>query len=241
MTEGKGGVSEACAQKQKVRVGIVEDNAVLAESLARTLERSGQFELLGVALTLRAGLRLAAAKPDLLLIDLALPDGSGIDLIRQINSSCPACRLLVLSVLGDAGSVVSAIEAGADGYLLKAGEGELQTLGAIKAVLDGESPVSPAIARHILRRLRSDSLARPRQPAAVQGVALTARESEILQVLAKGMSFKEVAKVLSISPHTVTDHVKAIYKKLKVNSRAEAVFEGMHSGLIQVRNDAELR
>jgi DNA-binding NarL/FixJ family response regulator len=217
----------------RARVGIVEVDVILREALARSVASDGGLRVDGVAGSLQAGFALAAQGPDVLLVDLALPDGTGIDLIRHVHATLPMCRTLVITVFGDARHVVQSIEAGADGYLLK-GTDAAEATSAIKTVLAGGAPISPNVARHLLGRIRSDRRSGPTLQTPQGQVLLTPREVDVLDALAKGFSFKEVAAVYCISPHTVADHVKAIYRKLKVNSRAEAVFEASQTGILKL-------
>lgn len=216
-----------------IRIGIVDDDAVLAHALARVIGAAPGFAVVGVAESLEEGKALASEGLDVLLVDLGLPDGSGLDLI-PIARARAGCKVLVISVFGDGRTVVSAIENGADGYLLKGADAP-EAVAAIRAVLDGGAPISPAVAGHILSRVRG--LAPPKRPerALPPAISLTPREVTVLEQLAKGLSFKDVARVEGISFHTVTDHVKAIYRKLSVNSRGEAVFEAIQTGIIDVR------
>ncbi len=171
---------------------------------------------------------VAHEPPQVLLVDLQLPDGSGIDLIRAARRLAPQAEAMVISVFGDEAHVVGAIEAGATGYLLKDASAEEIAM-AITRLLAGEAPISSAIARHLLRRFRA-----PPDPAAAPVAAspLTPREGEVLQLIAKGLSYQRIADTLAMSPHTVTTHIKQIYRKLAVNSRGEAVFEAMQLGLL---------
>jgi len=222
------------AQALRARVGIIEDDDVLCAALAHSVASDDELRVVGVAGTLQGGLALAAQCLDVLLVDLALPDGTGIDLIRHVHAALPDCRTLVITVFGDVRNVVQAIEAGADGYLLK-GTDAAEATSAIKTVLAGGAPISPNVARHLLGRIRSDLRAGPTLQTPQGRAHLTPREVDVLDSLAKGLSFKEVAIVYGISPHTVADHVKAIYKKLKVNSRAEAVFEAAQTGILRLK------
>jgi DNA-binding NarL/FixJ family response regulator len=215
----------------RARVAIVEDDAILREDLVRVVTHADGLEIAGAAETLAAGLALMAGAPDVLLIDLALPDGNGVDLIREARARLPGIKIIVVSIFGDARSVVRAIEAGADGYLLK-GAGEQQAEEAIRSVLGGGAPISPAVASHILTRMRERTSTRGPAPDA----PLTEKETAVLTDLAKGFRYKEVARLHGISPHTVADHVKSIYRKLAVNSRSEAVFEAVQAGLINLKD-----
>jgi DNA-binding NarL/FixJ family response regulator len=216
----------------RARVAIVEDDAILREDLARVVTQAESLEIAGVAETLAAGRALIKAGLDVLLVDLALPDGNGVELIREAREHLPGIKIIVVSIFGDARSVVRAIEAGADGYLLK-GAGEQQAEEAIRTVLGGGAPISPAVASHILTRMRerTSSALGPGPDA-----PLTEKETAVLTDLAKGFRYKEVARLHGISPHTVADHVKSIYRKLAVNSRSEAVFEAVQAGLIKLKD-----
>jgi DNA-binding NarL/FixJ family response regulator len=212
------------------RIAIVEDDTVLGQALAQSVGQVDGFELVGLAETLRDGLTLLEQSIDVLLVDLALPDGSGLDLITLAHQKL-TCKILVISVFGDVRNVVRAIECGADGYLLK-GADTVEVASAVRTVLAGGAPISPAVAGHILSRVRGAQHQSEPKPA----VTLTPKEVVILEHLAKGLSFKEVARLEAISHHTVGDHVKAIYRKLAVNSRSEAVFEAVQAGLIRLRD-----
>lgn len=218
------------ASVQPARVAIVEDDVVLGQALAEAVRASDGLELRGVAETLADGMSLVRTGVDVLLVDLALPDGSGLSLIDFAHREI-GCKVLVISVLGDVRNVVTAIEYGASGYLLK-GADTLQVSKALSTVLAGGAPISPGVAGHILSRIRGAARANEHSP----GFKLTAKEVVILEHLAKGLSFKEVAQAEQISHYTVGDHVKAIYRKLAVNSRSEAVFEAMRAGVIRLED-----
>ncbi|MBN8606003.1 MAG: response regulator transcription factor [Caulobacterales bacterium] len=215
----------------RARVAIVEDDAILREELARVVDGADGLEIAGLAETLGAGRALLASDPDVLLIDLALPDGNGVDLIRQARAENAGIKIIVVSIFGDGRSVVRAIEAGADGYLLK-GADPREAEAAIRSVLDGGAPISPTVASHILARMRERGAGARTELDA----PLTEKEVAILSDLAKGFRYKEVARLHGISPHTVADHVKSIYRKLAVNSRSEAVFEAVQAGLIRLKD-----
>ena len=170
---------------------------------------------------------------DLLLTDLNLPDGSGLSLLRKVAACQPDCDKLVISMFGDEGHVVASIEAGAVGYVHKdAGNADIAQV--LLDVKQGASPISPMVARGLLLRLQSlQSEAGPvGQPMFTGKSALTARETELLALLARGYAYAEIAQLCSITHHTVQGHIKNIYSKLAVNSRAQAVFEANRLGLI---------
>jgi DNA-binding NarL/FixJ family response regulator len=140
----------------------------------------------------------------------------------------PETDIMVVSVFGDEEHVLASIEAGATGYLLKDSLPE-EFIDVIEQLRAGGSPISPVIARQLLRRLRP---VQPLEPDLSDCRRLSARESEILGLIAKGFTFAELARLLEISPHTVTTYVKKIYQKLAVHSRGEAVYEASRRGLI---------
>lgn len=155
----------------RVRVAIVEDDDVLRAALVEMLAGSRQFVVVGEVSTLQEAFALAARGPQVFLIDLALPDGSGLELISKLGSLAPHCKTLVISVFGDVRNVVRAIELGADGYLLK-GADVGQVAAAIDMVLRGEAPLSPAVAGHILNKVRQKSRPAPQ----TQSVQLKAQK-----------------------------------------------------------------
>lgn len=158
--------------------------------------------------------------PNIVLTDLGLPDGSGIEVIDLALRLHPHCEVLVISIFGDDRHVIAAIEAGASGYLLK--DSSLQLLGEqLQHLRDGGSPLSPQIARTLIRRQRPQSVPHGDESAP----RLTERELEVLTFIAKGFSYQEGAAMLGVSANTVRTHIKRIYQKLTVNSRSEAVYE----------------
>lgn len=214
-------------------VAIVEDDPFVRRHVARLIEAHPELDLVGQAGTLAEGRALLAAAPHLVVIDLGLPDGSGLDLIREAAARTPPPRLLVLTVFGDESSVLSAVAAGADGYVLKDSADEALCADMIET-LNGGSPISASVAAYLLRRLRRDEDAPPPEATTPDASPVTPREVELLNLLARGLSYREVAGALNISHHTVGAHIKAIYRKLAVNSRSEAVFEAVQSGLIRL-------
>jgi DNA-binding NarL/FixJ family response regulator len=217
------------------RVLLVEDDGPTRQHLARAVEAHPKLALLGTAASLaEARALLDREAPDVLLTDLGLPDGSGIELIRELRRSAPAAVAMAITALGDERTVLSAIEAGASGYLLK--DGSFAEIGeALMELAAGGSPISPGIARHLLRRLQRAGAAEGVAPASDPSAPrLTEREHEILSLIAKGFSFPEIAGLLAISPHTVTTHVRHIYEKLEVSSRGSAVYEAVQLGLIRL-------
>jgi DNA-binding NarL/FixJ family response regulator len=211
------------------RILLVEDDAPTREHLARAIAANPALALIGQAASVAEGrAQLAREAPDVLLTDLGLPDGSGIELIHELRRSAPEALAMVVTALGDEKTVIAAIEAGASGYLLK--DGSFAEIGAaLLELAAGGSPISPGIARYVLRRLQREGAG-----AAADAPRLTEREHEVLGLIAKGFSFPEIASLLAISAHTVTAHVRHIYEKLEVTSRASAVYEAVQMGLIRL-------
>jgi len=211
---------------------LVEDDAHTRARLARVLDAHPQLQLGGQAGTYAEGRRLLEMlRPDVLLTDLGLPDGDGIALIRDARRLVPTTLPLVITVFGDEQHVVAAIEAGALGYLLK--DGAPDYIGtSILEMLAGGSPISPPIARYLLRRLRPATQPGPRPDGPTPH--LSEREQEVLGLIVKGFTYAEIAELLCVSTHTVTTHVRGIYRKLEVHSRGEAVYEAIQLGIIDL-------
>jgi len=173
---------------------------------------------------------LKQTEPDLVLVDLGLPDISGIQVIQEIVSTRPQCDVLVVTTFGDDHSIFSALEAGARGYLLKGVTAE-ELRRDVRLLRDGGSPLSPGIARKLLDKLS----AKKSKQIAPQNkeTSLTPREAEILQLIGQGFSYKETAAYCHIKNETVHAHLKSIYRKLAVHSNMEAVYEARRKNIIR--------
>ncbi len=225
------------APRRQATVLIVEDDEPTRQRLARAVSGDDRLMLVGSCGTVSDGLRLLSELvPAILLTDLGLPDGSGIDLIRYAKATNRSTQAMVVTIFGDEDTVVRAIEAGATGYLLK--DDSPRAIGdALVELVNGGSPISPAIASLLLRRVAAGTHPKAAENADARRVpTLTAREHEVLNLVAKGFKFPEIAKTLSVSAHTVTTHVRHIYEKLEVGSRGEAVFEAVQQGLIKLQD-----
>lgn len=217
---------------QEKSVLLVEDDVHTQRRLAASIDNHPRLSVTACDSLCCAREAMARSWPDVLVTDLGLPDGSGIDLIREARAGNDTTEIMVISVFGDERNVLSAIEAGAGGYLLK--DGDTPYIGkAIMKLIEGESPISAAIARHILKR--QQHLTPPCKPTS-SAEELTAREQEVLNCMAKGYSYREAAQILGMSYHTITSHVKKIYRKLEVNSRSEAIYEAAQLGLVNLRS-----
>jgi len=218
----------------KLRVLIVDDDPSVLQPFAAAVEAADDMQVVGQAATLATGLHLLRnTRPDVLLVDLGLPDGDGTALIAEAARVLPDCEAMVVTVFGDEAHVLAAIEAGATGYLLKdASPNEIvEQLRVLKA---GGSPISAVIARQMLRRSAAWAQAQRSAASPAEGDAtLSPREREVLEMCAKGYSYEEIAPLLAVSRHTVTTFVKRIYRKLQVHSRTEAVYEARRMGLLR--------
>ncbi|MCO4887934.1 response regulator transcription factor [Cupriavidus sp. WGtm5] len=217
------------------RVLIVEDDPLALRRLVQAVDlHAADAAVSGCASTVAEALAwLAQHQPDVLLCDLGLPDGSGIDVIRNARERYPACECMVVTVFGDDQHVLASIEAGAIGYLLK-DETTDRIAASIGELRAGGSPMSPLIARQVVNRLRgAPPEAAARDAGAGAGVTLSVRENEILDLISRGYTYAETARYLGLSVHTVQSHIKNIYGKLAVRSRGEAVFEAAKLGLLK--------
>lgn len=222
------GVGNGTTRVGPARIGIVEDDGHLRAYLCGVIDESPRLTVAFAEGTVEAAQRRAEACPvDLCLVDLQLPDGNGADLVRQLKSASEV-KCLILTVLGDRTSVMAALDSGADGYLLKDTD-PAALVSSILSTLDGYAPISPQAAHFLLdlyqQKARTVSLP-------VEETSLTTREQDVLKLFSRGLSYREAAEVLQISEHTIRDHVKSSYRKLKVHSRTEAIFEARQLGII---------
>jgi DNA-binding NarL/FixJ family response regulator len=205
---------------------IVEDDLRLRASLTQAIRGAVDLKLVGEADDLPEGLRLLdAVQPEVLLVDIGLPSGSGLELIRHAAKQSPQCNIMVITVFAAEQLVLDCIEAGATGYLLK-GSSPQDIAAQIRSLVAGGSPISPTIARRLLRRFTG-----PRN-SETDAPTLSTQEQIVLSMSAKGYSYDEIARLLKLSRHTVETYVKRIYRKLHVHSKTAAVYEGRKLGLV---------
>jgi DNA-binding NarL/FixJ family response regulator len=216
-----------------MRILIVEDEPHWQQRISEVVNASDDCRIVGLCSNLAEGIsQIKAREFDVLIVDLGLPDGSGIEAIRATRRLRPDADILAATVFDDERSVVSAICAGATGYVIKDSTAP-EWLSAITELRAGNSPISPKIARHILRRVQQPSMFSPDGLNSSDGKAtLSSRETEVLRLVAKGFSLVEVAQMLHVSHTTARSHAKSIYRKLEVHSRGEAVFEATKMGLL---------
>lgn len=214
----------------QLSVVVVEDDTKFRQAFVQAIESAPDLRLAGAAADAAGGLALLKdTRPDVLLVDLGLPDTSGIELIRYCAKHLPECDVMVVTVFGDEQHVVSSLEAGATGYLLKDSLPQ-DIVEQIRTLHAGGSPISPVIARQLLQRLAPTGT--PSGP--VEGApSLSERELAVLTMATKGFTYDEIARMMSVSKHTVMTYVKRSYRKLQVNSKSEAVYEARKLGLLR--------
>lgn len=205
-----------------VRVAIADDHAIVREGLKALLSATEGYVLVAEAGTGADAVRCAVLdKPDVLVLDIHLPDISGIDVINQLNRVAPDVAILMLTMDDTHPTVVAAMSAGANGYLLKGADPD-DVLRALAAVVHGHTILSPGIAPHLLATSTTDEPAFP---------PLTAREREVLALIAAGVGNTTIAASLGLSPSTVGNHITSIFAKLHVTTRAEAIVLAKDAGL----------
>lgn len=233
------------------RVLVVEDDAEMREFFSASVMRCVELQLAASLSSVAEAMTWLdddANALDVLLTDLGLPDGSGLDVIRRAVALHPSCEPLVISMFGDEANVLASIEAGALGYIHKdSTPGDIaQTILDMRA---GASPISPMIARRVLEKYRENSKNSVKaEVAKTRGITtnealcesdtvptpalLSPREQEVLGLISRGFSYAEIARLKSVSVHTVQSHIKNLYAKLSVHSKSEAVFEATRMGLL---------
>ena len=216
-----------------IQVLIVDDHAVVRKGIRALLATEGEIEVIGEASDgVEAIQQFNALKPDILLLDLLMPRKNGIEVIQELTEKYPEVKILVLTSFAADDQVFPAIKAGAKGYLLKDTDPE-DLISAIHQVYQGESSLSPLVARKVLQEITQPG-EKPLSPD-----PLTKREIEVLQVLAKGKSNREIGEILSISETTVRTHVSNILGKLHLASRTEAALYALKEGVASLEDDSE--
>jgi len=204
-------------KNQKIRVAIVEDDSKLLSTLSKLIDTDAEFSVEGGFPTTAAALEgIPRLNPDIVIMDINLPDISGIECTRRLKAICPGTQILMLTVYEDTEAVFSALRAGASGYLLKQTPIE-ELLTALREIHRGGSPMSSHIARKVVHSFQEDDAVN----RAVE--SLSPREREVLELVAEGCLFKEIADKLGVSFGTVHTYCRRIYEKLHVRSRGQAV------------------
>lgn len=223
-----GSAPQKLSNELPITVAVVEDEHEVRLMFERALRSHPRLSLAFSAGTAAQAIEHAQQRPaQVYLVDLGLPDRDGRDLIRWIVAQQPTASVMVVTVFGDDSHVVSSFEAGAVGYLLKDTPPD-EIARRVVELHEGGSPISPSVARHLLRRFMPTDT---RTPPPVDN-PLSEREHQVLKLIEKGMTYEEVAELLDISWHTVTAFLRRVYRKLQVNSRAEAVYEARQRGIL---------
>ncbi len=215
-------------------VGIIEDHQVLIDALVMLLRTEAEMQFAGSAGTCSGGADLVRRTcPDVLLLDVGLPDGDGLDLIPQVKQFSPKTQVVVLTCLSDEKTLMRAIDKGVNGFVSKSGSLN-DLLFAIRKAADGEIVMPPSLLLGLLNRIPRGKTVNYSEEQIWED--LTIREREILERLARGKSGTSIAAELNIAPLTVRTHVRNIMAKLGVHSRLEAVSFGLRNGLIDPPN-----
>lgn len=213
----------------KVSVLIVDDYDLFRTGLATLLGETGDIEVVAQASGGRMGVRLARElRPDVILMDLRMPDLNGIDAIRKIVDERPEARVVALTILADDAAVTEAMAAGACGFLAKDSSTE-DVASALRAAARGSAWLAPRAAEVVLSNLRQTH--REHASWTTGHEALSPRELEVLRLIARGLENAEIAKILNISPRTVKNHVSSILEKLGLSSRIQAAIYAVRHGL----------
>ena len=208
------------------KIALIEDDPLFREEITHLITEDCECQLVASAGCMSEAHRLLSKHFDGVLLDIQLPDGSGLDLIPAIQQAVPEAKILVTTVHHNRESVITALRRGAHGYVLKDDE---QLLTQLKAACDGHMPLDARVTQHLIAQVQ-DSSAKPKT------AHLTPREQQTLAALACGLSYMEIADRLTVSVHTIPGYIKGIYRKLKVNSRSQAVYVGAQQGLVELKS-----
>ena len=211
------------------RVMVVDDHPMWRDAVARDLGEAGHQVVATAGNGGEAVRRAPAARPQVVVLDLQLPDISGVEVTRQLVTSDPTVRVLVLSASGEHADVLEAVKAGATGYLVKSASRE-ELLHAVERTAEGEAVFTPGLAGLVLGEYRRLSAA-PTDDAGPSAPRLTDRETEVLRMVAKGLSYKDIAERLVLSHRTVQNHVQNTLNKLQLHNRVELVRYAIQQGL----------
>ncbi len=216
----------------KIRIVIADDHVVVRQGTRSLLEREQDMEVVGEAGDGEEAIRIIEQlKPDVAIVDIAMPKLNGVQVTRQIKPHCPSTAVLILTAYDDDEYIFSLLEAGAAGYLLKDVDSS-EVIKAVRAVHVGESVLHPAIARKVISRFTSTVTEVNEEKITGE---LSEREIEVLKLAAKGMSNSGIASELFISIRTVQGHLSSIFNKLGVGSRTEAVFQAVKRGWLSFK------
>lgn len=222
-------IDRTAARARRIRIVVVDDHPVVREGLVAMLQTQADLEVVAEAGTGVEALQvIEQLTPDVVLLDLELPGIDGVGVLRRLRERATASRVIVFTVFDTDDRIISAVEAGAAGYLLK-GAPRSELFAAIRVVHAGGSLLQPLVASTVLRHV-----ARREQSASSDAVSLTPREQSVIDLLARGKSNKEIAATLGVTERTVKFHVSAIFAKLGVSNRTEAVTRAVQNGLVTI-------
>ena len=211
----------------RIRVAVVDDHPVVREGLVLILQTQPDFEIVGEGQSGPDAIALVERlAPDVLMLDLELPGLDGVAVLRQLRERGATTRVIAFTVFDTDDRIIGAVEAGAAGYLLK-GAPSAELFRAIRIVHAGGSLLQPLVASTVMRHVASGA-----RQQAENGIALTPREQQVLERLARGMSNKEIAAALGVTDRTVKFHVASLFAKLGASNRTEAVTRAVHAGLV---------
>ncbi len=220
------------AERSPVRVMVVDDHPMWREAVARDLTEAG-YEVVAATGEGRQALRVAAAvRPEVVVLDLRLPDLPGVEVARGLGASALPPRVLVLSASAEEADVLEAVKAGASGYLVKSA-GREEFLDAVRRTAEGDAVFTPGLAGLVLGEYRRLAHRRPgvQEEEQRDGPRLTERETEVLRMVAKGLSYRQIAERLVLSHRTVQNHVQNTLSKLQLHNRVELVRYAIEKGL----------
>jgi two-component system NarL family response regulator len=207
-----------------MKVAIVEDDVLLRQNLKLLLSGESGISVVSAYGSAEEALRsIGKARPEILLADIGLPGMSGIELIREVKEQMSGIEIMAHTVFDDRETVFSAIKAGASGYILK-GSTPRELIDALHTLAKGGSPMSPKIARKVIREFQDEGID--------EQYLLSHRETEIVRQVENGLTYKDIAQKLNISPHTVHTHIKNIYEKLHAKDRQGALVAARKKGII---------